>query len=321
LKERPEDRLFFFGLKTISPKSFGINMDQNNTLTEWQAKYERFVEATTARKTYLCYAQGLSRVFATFPKTTKISELTRMDMEDYKLYRIKQVTPRTVNYELSLVRTFYNWLIEYHEMPVFNPAGKIKFLKTSTTARKHLSIEDVSRLLQATKTPYETALAMLALTTGLRGNELSSIRWSDLNLDRGELTIRPETEKTRSGRIVPLRADVLGLLQELPQTGDRVFSVWPNLKAIQYRWTKLVARAGLKGYSLHSMRHTFATLLLRSGADIRTVQGLLGHANVQTTMIYLAPANLEESRKLLSALPAGLPDRPSSDGSSNTPTG
>lgn len=137
-------------------------------------------------------------------------------------------------------------------------------------------------------------MVMLLLTTGLRRSELLSLRRVDLSSDLSELRV---VGKGNRERAVPIPAQTRKALHEcLTQQPEPSQYLFPNRVGRQMGTTtfarifrRIVARAGLAGSGItpHSLRHAYATQLLHSGVDIKTVQELLGHADLSTTSRYL----------------------------------
>jgi integrase len=277
---------------------------------EWQAKFENAMRLTGSQNTARRYSFALNNFFKRFPEKRHLEDFFRADVEDFKLLRMRdKVNPRTVNYEVSVVKAFWNWCIDSCGLELWNPAGKVKRIREPEQKKKALSEDTLKALLTACENDWERLLVLLAMTTGLRGNELALLQWSDFDLEGGVLNLDAERTKTKKERGLPLRGDVQRLLAKTcnhqpDKPPSRVFGSWAkNSDAIRYRFRAICVRAGLKPVGLHSMRHSFATALLRNGADLRTVQELLGHSDIKTTAGYLAPASVEESRKFLGFLP------------------
>jgi len=133
--------------------------------------------------------------------------------------------------------------------------------------------------------------------TGLRDQELAHLQWSDLNLAKGFLRVGAKPEhgfvpKDWEEREIPLHADLVAILKELPRKHAKLvfpsFRGNPNGHLLRLLNT-IVDRAKLPGrWYVHKFRKTFATRALEKGADIRTVQALLGHKNITTTARYLS---------------------------------
>lgn len=273
-------------------------------------KYERSISLTGASSTVLRYDTAIRQFLKKFPEKRYPDEIYRSDVEEYRLLRLEEgISPRTINFEVSVLRSFYNWLIEVRDVPIHNPASNTRKLKEPEAVKRALPTDKIELLEGAVEDDLRrTLLLRMGMTTGLRGAEMASLEWDDLDLDAGLINLPPEKAKTASGRVLPIRADVKELLlrvrSESGDRGSRIFEGWAkDAKALRYQWQKIVRDAGLKGIGLHALRHTFGTLMLRKGADLRTVQDLLGHSQLKTTAGYLTPASSDEVRKVLDLLP------------------
>src|SRR5882762_5281087 len=117
-----------------------------------QAKYEQYISLTASRQTAIRYAKALEQFFSRFRDMTDPSEFTRVDIEDYKILRLRSgVNPRTVNYEVQIVRAFWNWMMQC-DLVKWNPASTVKRLKTKEPERKSLTLDQQEHLYESTAT-------------------------------------------------------------------------------------------------------------------------------------------------------------------------
>jgi site-specific recombinase XerD len=193
-----------------------------------------------------------------------------------------------------------------------NPMDKVKRPKYEKPLPKCFTEEEVRSLLAIpdTDSPYgmrNRAILELLYSCGLRLMELAGINMIDLNMKSGLLKV---TGKGNKERIIPVGSYALAAITEyLPvretlkteQSPNRLFLTksgkafdTDQLDIILRRYFQLIARA--KGYSPHTLRHSFATHMLARGADLRAIQELLGHAQLSTTELY-THVSLEDIKK------------------------
>jgi len=237
-----------------------------------------------------------------------VEAVTRADIDDYKTSRSKEqseqhkgrpITPRTINFEVSVLRTFFYFLINERGLKMENPCARFKPLRDQK-AKAHrkpptYKQAEVDQLF-AKGDNIEKAKFATLLLTGLREEELYFLCWPDIDLKEGAVRVTPKPEegfspKDYEERIIPIPPDLVQVLNALPQTSRWVF---PNKKGNRMnhllRDLKGIAEAAkVPNATLHKFRHTYATRLLESGADIVTVQKLMGHSDIETTRQYLDP--------------------------------
>lgn len=218
----------------------------------------------------------------------RLSAITSWNIEQYKSKRREEVSSRTVNAELKLVKRMFNLAIEWN-LTDSNPTNGVKFLREPTnTPRRILEPEEEAKLLDSAS-PYLRDLIEFALHTGARTSEMLGLTWERVDWKSKEITIDGKGMKFRT---VPANNTVLAVLKR--KRGDHPKFVFTYrgepITRFNKTWTNAVDRAGLRRIRFHDLRHTFATRLLLEGHDLVTVQRLLGHSNITTTMIYLDPS-------------------------------
>ncbi len=250
------------------------------------------------------YFRDLCRFKSWLTKQQKaLCEAERADVQAFLVERSHQgISTRTSARTLSSLRRFYRYLLREAVVTV-DPCTDIVFPRLGQPLPGVLSESQVEALLAAADHGLPTALrdrAMLETlyATGLRVSELIGLRLGDLDLEAGWLRV---TGKGGRQRVVPLGEEAIDVLKNYLQqlrpdwegrrSADYVFLSARHQplsrQAFWYLIKRLAQRAGISTpVSPHTLRHAFATHLLNHGADLRSVQMMLGHASLSTTQIY-----------------------------------
>lgn len=166
--------------------------------------------------------------------------------------------------------------------------------------RKERGLALYQDLREQAFTDYLKPIVLLAMNTGMRMGEIVGLLWSDVDLDNRILTVRGEISKSSKTRHIPLNSIVSDMLNEWRKQSshDYVF----NIGSFQKSWRSLVKSAQIDDFRFHDLRHDFASRLAMSGVDLRTIQELLGHANLNMTLryAYLAPSHKASAVEKLS---------------------
>lgn len=208
----------------------------------------------------------------------------------------------------STMRSIYFALKFFYEKVLnekFNE--KIPLAKKSIQLPDVLSKEEVIKLVDAVKNEKHKCILFLLYYAGLRLSEVISLRWQDIDFERGIIHVR--IAKGEHERVVFLHEKVVHLLKKWNaenEPNDIVFISERgnkyNKRTIQLIVKHVGKKAGIqRNIHPHTLRHSFATHLLEGGADIRYIQQLLGHKNLQTTQIYTHVAN-KDIKKLANLL-------------------
>ena len=229
----------------------------------------------------------------------------------------------TVNRRLSAVRSFYSWLVREGVIES-NPAAVVSSPKLPKSLPHVLSQEDVEKLLKCAdaSTPagaLDAALVELLYASGARIGEVASLDVDRIDFSDKSVRLFGKGSKERIVPLYPAALHALdaylahtrpvllanhkgGLTAEEAADAQRALFINArgarmSERSLRARFEKLLAQAGLAGMATpHTMRHTFATEVLDGGADLRSVQEMLGHASLSTTQIYthLTPERLRE---------------------------
>jgi site-specific recombinase XerD len=214
----------------------------------------------------------------------------------------RDLSKTTIARKLAAIRTFYRYMVEREELDA-NPADLLSSPRQSRKLPRSLKQEEVATLLDRipAQTPLELrdrALFELAYSCGLRCEEIVNLDCDSVDFDAEELRVLGKGSKTR---VVPIGEPAQRSLERYLERGRSALEPSGDEPAlfvsksgrrlgpsdVRRRLGAWLRHAGLaNGISPHSLRHSFATHLLEGGADLRTIQELLGHASVSTTQVY-----------------------------------
>lgn len=223
-------------------------------------------------------------------------------VKEYRLYinRLsnkfgRPLSKSTQNYHIITLRAFLGFLTLRGIKSL--PPQKVMLAKTAERKVEFLEVEDIIALLKTPKLDFfkglrDRLILELLFSTGLRVSELKNLNVADINLERGEIPVRGKGGKVRVVFLSDSASEILkkyiGLIGESePLILDKISGHRLTVRSIERVVTKYAKAAGIsKHVSPQTLRHTFATDLLINGADLRSVQSLLGHSNLSTTQIY-----------------------------------
>lgn len=213
-------------------------------------------------------------------------------------YSKKGISANSRSRKISSLRSFFKYLVDKKKILDVNPISNLDFPKKADTLPKYLDLEESTLLLQSiegTNKVRDYCIILLFLSCGLRVSELVGINLNDLG--REFITIRGKGNKERmiflnenclvaindylEFRKKPHLADKDALF--ISRQGNRI-----NVQTVKWLVKKYVSQSGIRrdGISAHKLRHTAATLMYSNGLDLRTLQEVLGHKNLDTTKIY-----------------------------------
>jgi integrase/recombinase XerD len=239
----------------------------------------------STQQCYLARMKAMVRFFMRSP-----DELTLEDINAYQqhLTRDRKVGWETFNQSVGAIRFFYGVTLEKDW-----DIQRIPYQKTGRKLPVVLSCEEVSKLFEAVTNLKHRSMLMTAYAAGLRASEVTHLRVGDIDGQR--MVVRVEQSKGRQDRYVMLSHKLLVILREYwraYRTTHWLFAgqnpAQPLTRASVHKvFRKAKIKAGIaKRATVHTLRHSFATHLLESGVNIRTIQLLLGHRSLRSTQIY-----------------------------------
>jgi len=257
---------------------------------------ERRNYAQSTRRAYLRTIEDLARYFKRPP-----DQLGPEHIREYQayLFRERKLSPNTVNQRTGALRFFFIVVLKKPWSIAETPYPRRNF-----RLPKILSQEQVANLIDSATTPFYRAILMTLYATGLRRAELAGLKVSDVDSER--MVIHVRGGKGRKDRDVMLSPVLLDTLRQYWRSLRRRPKIWLfpgnrwhtgerpiTTKVVWQACREAAERAGLgTDVHPHTLRHCFATHLLEAGADLRTIQILLGHRDLEETTIYLHLSNL-----------------------------
>jgi integrase/recombinase XerD len=250
---------------------------------------ERRNYAETTKDCYIHAVEEFARYFNRPPDRLRPEHIREYQAH---LFSKKKLAPNTVTQRLAALRFFFVQTLKRPWSAAETPYPK-KVLHLPTV----LSQEEVARLIDSAAIPFHRILLMTLYATGARRAELARLKISDIDSQRMVVHIRGG--KGRKDRDVMLSPKLLVALREYWRWRKPKVWLFPGGRShtanqpisVRTTWNachEAVQRAGIKKQvHPHTLRHCFATHLLEAGADLRTIQILLGHSNLEKTTVYL----------------------------------
>lgn len=269
------------------------------------------IEQNRSQKTIENYHHYLARLIE-FADDPNVSAIDTEMIRKWRLWLNRQTTvdggsisKQTQNYHLIALRSFLKYLAKRDITAL--TSDKIELARTNRKQVNFLNADEVERLLNTPDLSTEVgkrdrAILELLFSSGLRISELITLNRDDINLKRREFMVRGKGQKdrpvfvseqaahyiksyldTRTDNAAPLFIHYSGTQNQLE--AGRYMRLSP--RSVQRNIQKYRRLAGItKSVTPHTLRHSFATDLLMNGADLRSVQSMLGHSNISTTQIY-----------------------------------
>jgi integrase len=242
-----------------------------------------------------------------FVSTNLIEQVRKVDLLRYRAWLIeKKRSARTAANKMLRVNQFIRSVLELPEGKGRVTVKDAKFVEMEPTVFNEDELKAFFKCCDAFRFPVFKTYLM----AGLRKAELENLEWSDVDFNVGTIAVSPKadfTPKDHEQRSIEVPDELLEILKAMPRRGDFVFAN-SNERKYTHSWDdarKIAKKAKVEDCHPHRFRATYATRLLQNGVDLKTVQKLLGHKNLESTMRYLAKAESPKVRAKVNAVKFG----------------
>lgn len=273
-------RLYEAELRRARPERLSTIV--NPKVSEVIGEYLDWIKLHRSGKTYKDYVASLKFLIPHFGNLP-LNAITRSTIEKYQTFRSPK--NRACNKELCYISAFINWCAERKYCDPLN--FKIKMLPYERPLPQVMTVQEIKRLLDVCNERIK-GIILGMYEAGMRWIEVANLKWENVDLESDSIILR-KTKGNRN-RIVPITPVFKDILSRLPNKEGFVFP--SPITGIAYTSIKTALKTAVKKSGIkkrihpHLLRHSYATHILEAGGDLRTLQVLLGHKDIQTTQIY-----------------------------------
>jgi len=260
---------------------FNLTSSEKITFFQLIEKYEEYsknnkISYSTEKFRFKLLKEFFGNIPIIFIKTENIEKL-----KEHLLNSGREKA--TVNRYLALLKNMFNKSYEWYGIPVENPVKKVKLFKEEPRLR-YLKQEELEKLLFYAENHLKD-LIILALYTGARLSELLSLKWDDIDFKNKLIKIKQK--KTAQEIYIPLSEKLEEYLKTKKLESEFIIHYrGKKIKSVKRAFLNLVKKSGIKDFKFHDLRHTAATYLYLNGVSIYTIQRILGHRDIETTLKY-----------------------------------
>ena len=291
----------------IAKEELNLSGPRKISLLEFSERFLNWYKVQNSKKSYKDYENLFNSTIIPYFKDYYVSDVNTDMIENYKIQRTEKIKPAIVNKELIALKHFFNKAIQWGYLSN-NSLSKVKKLKVSQKKFRFLTLKEIDLVLENCD-DHNRLIILTATHAGLRKSELFRLEWKDVDFNRGCIIITAKGEehtKNYRNREIPMTDQLIEKLKQHPRRSNWIFTKENGERYsgwIRRGLESAAKKAEIPRFTLHDLRHTFASRLVMEGVDLPTVQKLMGHANISTTMIYahLAPDHLKSAIKRLSS--------------------
>lgn len=277
------------------------------TWDEWQAECLKLMKVSYRPSTLYSYDTTMKKWIKAHWDRRELRSISKMNVHEF-IYEVlpQEVTMHTRKYVLKIIKRIFQMAVD-HGLLAQNPCNGM-MVKVPETEKKVLTNTEVEIFLNEAKATNHRFYPIwtLGLFTGCRSGELYALKWSDVDLENGTISVNKAwnskngftSTKNQKTRIVPISVELMQFLKELKlKRGDEEF-VLPHLtewtRGDAAKVTKAFCKSiGISDIRFHDLRATFITNLLSRGESLARVMAIVGHSDMETTNVYLRKAGIE----------------------------
>ena len=262
-------------------------------------------------KSYVDYARLLRIHIRPTLGSRPLGAINQFDIQTLYAQMLEHgLSPRTIEYTNAVLRSAFRQAVRW-KMLAEDPCDGVDVPRVKQREMEALSVDECKRFLAAARESECFGLFALALTTGMRHSEYLALKWSDIDWQRGTVSVSrtiqrlgsewrfDNTKRKRSRRVVKLQGFVLGALGSLPKAqivapegnprfNDLIFHTGTGdplrQQTVKREFGRLLGTAGLRPIRLYDLRHTAASLGVAAGVSVKVISEQLGHASISFTL-------------------------------------
>ena len=266
-------------------------------LSEFIQEYLDWAKNNRSEETYTKARHVLNR-FKEVVGDVHLKSLTKRHLDEYVSRLLESgLSKVTVNVHIRTLKAAFSKAVEW-EYVKENPFKGYKLLKVQQKPPRFLLPDEIKRIESVIDREEWLFAFRVLVYTGMRIGEAVRLTWKDIDLERGIITVRKS--KNFQSRVIPIHPTLKSEFEKRYPAVGKVIGYCRD--HIEHKLKKYFRKAGFPELRVHDLRHTFASLMVMAGVDLKTVQELLGHTSYKTTEIYahLAPYHLHDAIRKLS---------------------
>lgn len=265
--------------------------------SEVKREFGKWVEsgslAANTREFYKNCFSHLDRYFS-----DSLQDITVRKVEDFRDMRLASgAAPKSVAEDVKTLKRIYSLFCRWNSArtapdlhAVAADLSKVEMPKFNNKRTRFLTEKEVALLLDKCTVPHLKLAIQIALSTGLRLDNIMSLEWKQIDFSQKTITFQPDDMKSKRMHVVPIMGHLAELLITWRKSQRLSPFVFPSstvrgqhIKKMQTSWGTLTDRMGFSDVCFHTLRHTFASHFLMAGGDLSTLSELLDHASIQIT--------------------------------------